>query len=481
MTIGQFKHIKSIGRFRDSAARGDVTLKKYNLIFGENARGKTTLCAILRSLQLQDSSIIAGRKTLGSVDAPNVVVAMGGGGSALFKNGAWTGVQPQLRIFDAHYVAENIYAGDVVGPDQRRNLCRVILGTEGVKLAKQYDEIEQRINTLNSSIREARGVLSSHAGGMKLDEFLALAADPAVDAKIEEKARQVEGLKEIDRLRLQAGLSTLQPPPLPTQLEAMLAKTIEDVSKDAGQTVRAHLAAHGMAEDGEDWITKGLGHTEGDSCPFCGQGLEGIDLVVAFRGFFSEAYQDFRHELQRHRENAERLFGEDRIELLVSAVSRNAAAAEIWMRYVRFAWPNLSSAGELRAVLPPAAAAYEQPGKQEDMAACSIDALCAGFAYTGRGGSEDVCELGLARLGGSPEFVIDDVQLRHFGPDPFRFRVAARDAPARARVFDEALAVPDQEADVELIVDDAVAAAGVSADLWCRPRHCRTDRARLRG
>ena len=41
--------IKSVGRFKRCVAAGDVTFRRYTVIF-ENGRGKTTLCAILRSL-----------------------------------------------------------------------------------------------------------------------------------------------------------------------------------------------------------------------------------------------------------------------------------------------------------------------------------------------------------------------------------------------------------------------------------------------
>jgi hypothetical protein len=40
MSLRQFKHIGSVGRFRACVAEGDVTFKKLTLIFGENGRGK---------------------------------------------------------------------------------------------------------------------------------------------------------------------------------------------------------------------------------------------------------------------------------------------------------------------------------------------------------------------------------------------------------------------------------------------------------
>lgn len=53
---------------------------------------------------------------------------------------------------------------------------------------------------------------------------------------------------------------------------------------------------------------------------------------------------------------------------------------------------------------------------------------------------------------------------RHLGPDPPGLGVRARHTLTGVRVFDEALPVPDQHAGIKLVVDDAVAPAGVTPD-----------------
>src|SRR5262245_4204243 len=58
----------------------------------------------------------------------------------------------------------------------------------------------------------------------------------------------------------------------------------------------------------------------------------------------------------------------------------------------------------------------------------------------------------------APEVVIDNPEVRHLLNDPFGFWIQPCLPPTRARVFDELLAIPDQTADIQLVVDDSGAA-----------------------
>ena len=168
-SIAKIAHIRGVGRFRNYSSQGDVSFRKFTLIFGENGRGKTTLCAIFRSLQTRHPAFIHGRRTLGSSHNPQVTITLTSG-QVIFQNGAWSSASSDinLRIFDAHYIAENVYSGDAISVDQRRNLCRVILGRLGVTLANRYDEIDKEIGELNVTIRAARGIITSHTGPLEL-------------------------------------------------------------------------------------------------------------------------------------------------------------------------------------------------------------------------------------------------------------------------------------------------------------------------
>jgi len=349
MTIAKIAHIQSVGRFKDCVATGDVTFKKYNLLFGENGRGKTTLCAILRSFLLQSPDIIVGRRTLGSNSESKIVLQLSIG-RALLSDGAWSGNTIPIRIFDAQYVAENVYSGDAVSLDQRRNLCRIILGHDGVLLARRYDEIDEQIEALNKSIREVRTAIQTHAGRMSVEDFLALEPDTEIDTKIGEKEREVEGLRDVGRLRTRPGLAKLELPPIPRRLPAHLATTLEDVSRNAERAMREHLAAHRIGDGGEEWLARGHSYGDTETCPYCGQGTQDLPLVHAYQAMFSDAYQALRRNLTAYRSQTEKVYGDERIQVLQTTLLANESNLEVWSRYVAFPRPVLSFDGAADAI-----------------------------------------------------------------------------------------------------------------------------------
>ena len=71
-------------------------------------------------------------------------------------------------------------------------------------------------------------------------------------------------------------------PEPPANFAAVLATTIDGIARDAEKRLADHVAAHGMVDGGERWIAEGLKHAD-DTCPFCGQGIDGSQLVAAFK------------------------------------------------------------------------------------------------------------------------------------------------------------------------------------------------------
>ena len=69
-----FQYIQNLGVYRQVQGTDDTRLRPFTLIFSENGRGKTTLCAILRSLSQGSAGTIAERKRLDNTDPTRIAL-----------------------------------------------------------------------------------------------------------------------------------------------------------------------------------------------------------------------------------------------------------------------------------------------------------------------------------------------------------------------------------------------------------------------
>lgn len=191
--------IKNVGRFRNSAAAGNPALAKHTLIVGANGFGKTTLCAVLRSLKSGDAAHILGRRTLGVAGIPKAELLFSTG-VVRFDGATWSSSYPAIAIFDGVFVAENVHSGEVVDIDHRRNLYRVIIGEEGVLLATEEATLAADSRGKTSEIGRVNRTIQPHIPTrMSLKEFMALPVIADIDAKIVTQERTVEAAHQVLR------------------------------------------------------------------------------------------------------------------------------------------------------------------------------------------------------------------------------------------------------------------------------------------
>lgn len=351
MTLEKIIAIKNVGRFLNSTASGDVSFNLCNLIFAENGRGKTTLCAILRSLQSGEPAYIQGRKTLGYQGMPEVRFRLAGG-NVNFTNGTWDNTVPELAVFDSTFVSENVYSGEAVDTEQRRNLYRAIIGSQGVALARQIEELSAQITAKNMEIRGARAEVQGNVPRcVTFDAFIDLAEDPDIDTKIDDKEQELAAVRQADRIRGRHSLEEIAMPDIPDGFDAILAKTLEGVAEDAQRQIAGHIAAQEMREDGETWLSEGVLYIHDESCPFCGQDLKGIDLIAVYKAYFSDAYNALRDEISAMVETIEQVFGDGAIAAIERKVEQNTTGVEFWKEYCKFEAPQLDETLDIGALM----------------------------------------------------------------------------------------------------------------------------------
>lgn len=324
--------IRNIGRFKNSNGRSNTELAKYSFVFGANGHGKTTICAILRSVQTGNADPLIGRKTLGAAANSSVDLSFDDGGIR-FDGAGWDKIAPNLAIFDSDYVSENIHSGEVVDTEHKRNLYRVIIGAEGVHLAEKDSQLAADSRAKTGEISAVAKLIQPHVPpGMTLEQFLKAPVNPDIDARIAEQTRILEAIRQAAQIRNYSLPSEITPPIIPA-FASLLEKTIDEIAEDAEQQLAAHLATHGMADDGENWVAAGMPHIERGTCPFCGQDINGLPLITAYRSVFSEAYKGLVASINSYRELIQQELGEHKIGWLAAQIEQNKAAGDFWHQY----------------------------------------------------------------------------------------------------------------------------------------------------
>lgn len=129
---------------------------------------------------------------------------------------------------------------------------------------------------------------------LTVDEFLELSKPEGLENKIEEARAVVEGLQKASEIQEKDDLDRPTLPKIPLdEIKALLTTTLDDISESAESKVSEHIS-HCMDERGEEWVETGLSYLQDDECPFCGQDLQGVDLIEAYRDYFSEEYADLK-------------------------------------------------------------------------------------------------------------------------------------------------------------------------------------------
>ena len=296
--IQKFQFLKNVGQFKNTTGGASLGLDKLTLIYAENGRGKTTLAAVLRSLASGEALPVLERQRLGAEDPPYIVLNCEGSPSnVIFQNGAWNRTLPQLRVFDDIFVDENVYSGLDVEARHRQSLHELILGEQGVALNRRVQELLSRNDEHNDALTEkARLIPEQIRGDYPVDEFCRLPEVSDIDSKIEETEQALMAAQSQSAIRARDDFNTIEIPTLDFEgARAILLIDLPDLDEAAADQVAAHIES--LGEGREPWVAEGVSSALSESggvCPFCGQSVEGLELINHYRAYFSQSYSELK-------------------------------------------------------------------------------------------------------------------------------------------------------------------------------------------
>lgn len=294
-----FESIKGVGLFHDTGS--SPPLSRLTLIYGENGRGKSTLACILRSCATNDGALLVAKRTLGESTQPHVELTIShpvGADLLLQWDGStWSGFMPNLQVFDAEFVSENVYAGAEINTDQRAHLLEFALGDKAVAFRKKVDEAGSRLIEATAEINAQTAVVRAHARTMSLDSFVALPVAPNGESEITQLEKRIAAAKDRDQLLARNAPVHVSIPDFDLDtLFGILRKSLPDIEETAEKTIKNHLEKCGQ-QNFEQWLAQGGKYTVEDACPYCGTSITGNDLIKAYRAHFNAAYGKLKAEV----------------------------------------------------------------------------------------------------------------------------------------------------------------------------------------
>lgn len=340
--LDRVRLLQSIGRF-DQVSAANIELTPLTLVYAENARGKTTLVSIFRSLQRGDPLPIQERKRLGSSTATKIALTFSDEADAIvFENGSWNRAKPNIAVFDEQFINDNVYSGLVVQSPQREGLHGLIVGAQGVSLLRSLQAEVEAVEAHNTRLRILeRAVPATALRGLTIEQFCALPDVEDVDARIEESRKAVSAAQQQESITRIKDLTELSAPQIDSYaIEALLQEELPELSADAEEQVSEHLAK--LGPDGEAWVAQGQRlheqHAESlkDDCPFCAQSLSTSTLAKVYAHHFSAAYDELKSKIQRTLARVNELLGETTLERVRLTHEENSTKSLFWQEFAEF-------------------------------------------------------------------------------------------------------------------------------------------------
>ncbi|MGR2682255.1 AAA family ATPase [Chromobacterium haemolyticum] len=338
--------IDNVGVIKNGVLR-PITLEKVTLIYADNARGKSTLAALLNACASANVPELTKRKTIGTQNDQKVLLrfkAPAGDFNAQFNGNVWAGQKPNLHVFNQEFVERNVYASSGVTPDQRASLLELALGDAAVTAQAEFYKQSELQRTKAGEVREAEGALTGYRSDLTVDRFIALQEAPNADAEIQALDKQIADAQDIAVTLAKPDFKKLNAPTFDlAQFKSIVGSEFEQVQDGAEELVKKHLDTH-LGAATEHWVATGLHHKPEPDCPFCGQKTEGLALIQAYKTYFNQAYKDYLASIESLHGLVTQGISAAFLSSWAGIQAFNEGAASSWNGVIEFTLPTIDIA-----------------------------------------------------------------------------------------------------------------------------------------
>lgn len=302
--ITKIEKLKNIGNFEDYTASGDVTLKRLSIVYADNGAGKTTLARVLHSLSANDPDVVLRHKRINGTGNPEITIKNESSSPYVFSGTRWNNPCPEIEVFDAHFVANNVYSGFEINSEHHKGLYQFVVGASGVAIVNKIERVKNLIATCNAEKSRLSNLITAATQFNDADKICSLQQKEDIDKLISDKEKELklaQDQQQIATQKMPEGISATAPAFSISGAQRVLESTVEGIGKAYVEHVKSHLDRMFRAgmERCSAWISEGttllnsreLKENGVDTCPFCGQPIDGLELIEGYNQYFSQSYK----------------------------------------------------------------------------------------------------------------------------------------------------------------------------------------------
>ena len=310
-TLKKITKLKNLGIYDDFSWSGDLPeLKQYNLVYGWNGTGKTTLSKLLGAL------------TTGShPDFDSLEYSVLDNGGNTHSNGSSFGTP--VRVFNSDFISANVDFDT-----QSSKTITVILGEENKEALEAIDADERKLAEVEAGViaktkehqtkGTARGAeftniakaIGQGTQGAIVRNYNKTHAETAFKPMTKKELLSDEDLARVSKSVAQETMAKQEELSAGSLVDTLATATIEAETL-LNQTVEATIIAR-LKDNADiaDWVETGLAvHNEhkSETCEFCGKPLDG-SRITELTAHFNEADAKLKAEVDTLVETLQRLY-----------------------------------------------------------------------------------------------------------------------------------------------------------------------------
>lgn len=169
LMIKRIEQINNLGRFENFSTTSEFG--NNTIIFGFNGAGKSTLSDIFYSLSKDNTDDYLGRRRTLNREGEfgektiDIRISSDEGLQYIFSGDSWNCRPQKLFVFNEKYIEEHVFVSKQV----EGNVVPIAMGTQGVSLLRQKENLENINNELLARINSDIGLLTE--SGLKIKDF----------------------------------------------------------------------------------------------------------------------------------------------------------------------------------------------------------------------------------------------------------------------------------------------------------------------